>query len=295
MVLKRGKATIPVPTGKELSTKSRRGIQVQTGENPPATYDFGELKSGKWSFKYSEIEWRLKPSKYKPKRYVTGLDKFDKITRGLPYGLTIMLGPAGSGKSLLSRAIAGQHRTLYVVADSYADAPTSSKVYVANYTSFLPNWHRALMEVFGLAKQVQAQLIIIDSITRLASRTTKAVEEADIRPAVFEIKNRAYGQIPVICTSEVRGTGAWSRPAGGEAVRHAGHLVLNFEKVRVDSPWIANRYEADVGDIIYAAFIEKDTGGLALQGHEFRVIYNEALTDPDFIPVTEKAEVKGPR
>lgn len=262
-------------------------VMKDEGGNPRPSYDFGKPFSEN-NYMWSKSKLRLQKKRYVPKRFMTGLEGFDAVTRGLPYGLTILVGPAGCGKSLLAKTIANRHPTLYIIADSYADIPTGPHVQVADYLSFLPKWRKAIDEMFGLAKDTKVGMVVIDSITKFASSTTKAVEEADLRASLFAISKRAEGRLPIVCLSEVRGHGQWTYPAGGAAVSHAANMLINFGKVRCQAPWEARKYDAEVGDLVWTMYIQKDKHGLAKQGHEFKLAYNADMDWPELIPVVDK-------
>jgi len=226
--------------------------------------------------------WRLKPIPTNIPRYNTNLKAFDKEFRGLTYGLTIFIGQEGTGKSKLAKLIASKTKgkCLYVICESIIDAPKSNNVLIANYTRNLPLWQKALQELYALCNHIQPDLVVIDSITEFLSNTTKAVSEADIRPGAFEISKAFEEQkLPVIGISEVRGTGYNEAPAGGKAISHAGHMIFQFTKRLIETPWEEERYETPIGN--YAWFITciKDKQGQANQGKQFRITYTHNEQD----------------
>lgn len=227
-------------------------------------------------------EWRIYKSGSKPQRRSTNvvktnievIDKF--FGGGIPKGLSIFVGEAGSGKSTLARYIAMHMKNvLYVVAEKQSDDPEAEGVIIMDYRTYLPKWDKALAEILVAAEKYNVDAIVVDSGTRLFSGTNKAVEEADLRPALFELARKSENNIPIIAISEVRGNGNWMYPAGGQAVAHAPILLVWFNKFVCRSDREADRFDMAVGEKVWTIEVGKDARNLAKSNAEYRVIYNE--------------------
>jgi energy-coupling factor transporter ATP-binding protein EcfA2 len=227
-------------------------------------------------------EWRLfksgtLPSKRNTNVAPTNVEVLDKfLGGGLPKGLTIFVGEAGSGKSTLARFIAkSMKNVLYVTAEKTSDDPEAEGVMVMDYRSFLPRWNKCLAEVLVTAEALKVDAIVIDSATRFFSGTNKAVEEADLRPALFELARKTENIIPVIAISEVRGSGWNMYPAGGQAVAHAPVLLIWFSKFVCRSPESSGRFDKNIGDKVWIIEVGKDSRNLAQSNAEFEVKYGD--------------------
>lgn len=247
-------------------------------------WDFGKLEySAKGGviepFSFDKVKWRLNNRRRVVKRYKTNFNSLDEVLGGLPLGLTVFVGEAKSGKSTLAKLICTKSKVLYVIADSYADIPPLGPYGgdFVDYISFPPRNERAIPEIFGVAKELKSEIIIIDSGTKFLASTTKAVEEADVRGSLFAIANICDGKIPVIVTSEVRGASTLY-PAGGQAVLHTAQMILWFYRKPIISSFVAKRYNALEGQVLYTVEVS-DRFGIADAEREFQVLYNDNKSD----------------
>lgn len=239
---------------------------------------------------FNKVKWRFEGKQWYPKRFKV-YQPWDKISGGLPISLTIFAGEPGTGKSLLARSLAIQadnkgYEIIYILCESYADSPAymnpNTGIHIGDYTRFIPNWKRALEELWVAQEHFDADFIVIDSVTQFFSGTKKAVEEADIRTALRELSTEAENRgVAVLGTSEVRGSGSFLYPAGGRAVDHRAWLYVWFDKL-VANRWDAKEYGIDIGDKIYTIEFVKDKHGLADASSIYVVEYPEAYK-PRFI------------
>ena len=160
------------------------------------------------------------------------------------------------------------------------DYPKAENIHLMNFTKFLPNWKKAIDELFGTIIDYDADLAVVDSVTTFLSSTNKAVEEADVRPGVFEIAKKAERQIPIIAISQMRGSGNYKYPAGGQAIPHASSLLLNLNRIKVENRWQAEQYGHGEGDILWTFEVVKDKEGLAQQHKEFKITYDTSMSTP---------------
>jgi len=207
---------------------------------------------------YSDIKWRINPKRRPPKRHKTELDTFDEWTGGIPYGLTIIYGTAGCGKSLLARTISTLSKgCIYLACEVQSDAPENlDNVIMVDYTTHKPNYKRALNELDLLIEHLEPELVIIDSLTSFLSVTNMG--EADLRKGVSPIHTQYEGKIPIIGISEVRGNGYNRSTAGGEGVKHACSMLIEMEHEIIQFPSIAESYGMDIGDDVYTLRVVKD-------------------------------------
>lgn len=219
------------------------------------------------------IERRTVQEKPVFRRFMTGLPSIDEVFGGFPNGLSIFYGGSGTGKSMLAKAIASKHYSLYLCCESLLDFPDGD-VIVMDYTKFLPMWDKALNEVLVAIMKYEPDLVIIDSVTTFFSGTKKAVEEADVRSGIFDLSKKIEGIIPIIATSEIRGSGWNTYEAGGRAVGHAASVLCRFDRIRVTNN-NSSKYGAKEGDRVYTLDIEKDKQGIAQQGHEYQIVYDD--------------------
>ncbi len=228
--------------------------------------------------------WRLEKPKTYFRRLKTGNADIDKVFGGIPYGLTILSGPAGTGKSRFAQEIASyvskNTKVLYVYAESIIDAlnfsvGSSENIFTANYVQSRPKWEKAIEEILYLLNYTGAEMLIIDSITTLFSETTKAVDEADIRGATFQIKEKIESKIPVIGISQIRGSGMFTYSAGGQAVDHAADLLVYFNKIQ--GKIVNKKLEKSSTEYIWYLTIAKDKTGIAEQASKWQIVYNDEL------------------
>jgi len=245
----------------------------------PFTYDPNKLKGADGKIK--DISWRLRPPQIDRHRMSTGIADVDKILGGFPYGLTIFTGDAGTGKSKFIQTVVNKLAekgvsVLYVFSESPLDVENLNKnnknIHTANYFQYQPKWDIAIEEIMYLMEQLKTQFLVIDSITTLFSETTKAVDEADIRGAVSDLKKRIQNQIPVVGISQIRGSGYFTYAAGGKAVDHVADLLVQFSKVSGKSE--AGKYEKTFGDYIWYINVQKDKTGMARQDSKYEVVYD---------------------
>ncbi len=233
----------------------------------------------------TDPSWRLNRPKIDYKRVFTGIKDLDAVLGGFPYGITIFVGDAGTGKSMLAQHVANQMakqgaNVLYVFSESPIDVDTRNldeSVYVANFFQFRPKWVTAIEQILFFLDSLDIDFLVIDSLTTLFSETTKAVDEADIRGAISELKERLKNQIPVIGISQIRGQGMFTSPAGGKAVDHVADLLVYFSKVTGKSN--AGIYEKSWGDYIWSLNVQKDKTGMARQSRKYEIIYNKDTID----------------
>lgn len=256
---------------------------------------FKDLKE----FKLDKCKFRLESERVKKSQSVfnTGIEGLDEVFGGLPNGLSVFVGEPGSGKSLLARAVAYtvakrlDKKVLYVCAEAMIDSPPEPVV-VADYTMYRPNWKRALDEVLGLSDHVGAELLVIDSGTQFFGGTTKAISEADLRPAFFELAKAVEGKLPTIIVSEVRGSGYNLYPAGGQAINHAAQLLVWFNRYLIRSSSMAERFRQQNGSVVWCMDIQKDKRGLAKSNSEFMVKYTD---EKNIKPTFEAVDQERPR
>ena len=261
---------------------------------PREKYKFEiEVDDGKRSavkYEKKKVMNRLKEKRWSYNRFSTGLSSVDKaFGGGLPQGLTVFYGVGGSGKSMLAKAIAEgvsnrfpddieneDFPVLYVMTESGVDNPGYDLVHAADYTAYIPNWEKAVNELFGLIIETGVKMVVIDSVTNFLSRTRKAVEEADIRGGLKLINQLSDGVLPILAISQIRGSSVnYQYPAGGRAVDHTGNLICKFARVPIEASWDTKNYGEPVGAIAYTMQIEKDKQGLARQNCIYKVTYNE--------------------
>jgi predicted ATP-dependent serine protease len=230
------------------------------------------------------IQYRLQKTKSKYKRYQVDDNGFDEYIQGIPYGLTIMYGEPGTGKSQMAAYIANMavrknFNVLYVFSESSIDTERlNPSVVTADFTAYLPRWEKVIDQIYALLNYTKADILILDSITKLFSETSKAVEEADLRDALSTIKKDLHGAIPIVGISQIRGSGQFSYPAGGRAIDHESDLLINFEKIRYRN--ILGKIKKSAVNEIYTIFVEKDKHGLAYQKSALQVNYIQTRNEP---------------
>ncbi len=212
---------------------------------------------------YQDNLWRLNPVRKPPRRFPTGIPSVDAwLGGGLPNGLTIFYGDAGTGKSLCARQIAMRApKALYFAAEVISDAPDSSKhpnVVTIDMTRYIPNWDNVIKLLTAFYVYERPSLIVLDSISTILSITRKAVPEAELRSAVAFI-HRAFNRVvPIVGISEIREGGFRTTPAGGYGVKHGCNMLIQFAKVPIRFKSEVELYGLEMGDVIYTATVEKD-------------------------------------
>ncbi|MHA1408826.1 MAG: RAD55 family ATPase [Candidatus Odinarchaeia archaeon] len=238
------------------------------------------------------IQNRIRSKPQHMARFRTGIKDFRKVFGDLPKGLTLFSGGSGTGKSNMAKFIAKSvaeqgFKVIYAYSESGTDRVFNENIINMDYTSWLPNWQKAINQVFFAVSQLDADLLVIDSITNFLSSTRKAVSEAEIRGGIFDISKICQYQIPVIATSQIRGSGNFSQCAGGRGVDHAPDLFLWFDKVRITTKFLADDYDARVGEIVWIIHAEKDRQGLSDQGSMYKVVYENDNKELKFYDLQE--------
>lgn len=252
-------------------------IEAKEGQAVPIKYEWGKLKK------------RLEDRQWTPRRYKTGLAALDKVLGGgIPNGLSIFAGPAGSGKTRLAHQIVesiadrfpddidnDDPRVLYVCTESMADDPGRDICHVADYTVFIPNVEKAVNQLFGIIEELRVDVCVVDSVTNFLSSTRKAVEEADIRAGLRMINSLADRNLPIIGLSQIRGSGQYERAAGGQAVDHSANMLISFQKKPIEASWDEDRYGASMGSVVWTMQVMKDKLRHARQDVVYKVNYSD--------------------
>lgn len=206
-------------------------------------------------------------------------DLNDVLGDGLPYGLTTLYGTAGSGKSKFAKHLAEYVATnydppvVYAAAEAITDIPEHDNVVGLDYTENKPKYTQATDEVLGFCNDKQPRLLVIDSATKMFSKTDKAVEEADVRSALDKLQRRAESNMSVVVTSEVRGNPGWEYPAGGQAVAHACALLIRMHRREATNLKEARELGENVGSIVWTLSVEKDRENKADSSRQFKPVY----------------------
>lgn len=199
-------------------------------------------------------------------RYKTGIPSFDVWTGGLPRGFIVFVGAAGSGKTLMARAIAAKaKRALYFTCEVGMDAPPHSQfrnVDRIDYTKYKSKAKNAIMELKTYIDELKPDIVVIDSVTSFFSLGAM-LPETQTRIYVWELHGTYDNVLPIIGISELRGSGFYEHAAGGRGVDHGNSMLVRFEHniIRFDNQ--AALYNAKPGDNVYSLFVEKDKQGLA--------------------------------
>jgi predicted ATP-dependent serine protease len=213
----------------------------------------------------------------------------DVFGGGLPEGLTIFYGQAGSGKSLMAKTIAKkfvarQKKVLYFYGEDSYDSPPPMPPLLNNVdmVSFRPGPPKAVKTILKFVVEMKPDLVVLDSLTTILGATSKAVPEADVREWCGSLASRLSGIVPAIGISEIRGSGQYVSPAGGWGVAHAGLMTVNFNKSIIENKFQAQDYHADFGSVVYMLRVDKDRDGASKQGKVFRVTYmgDEIFLEP---------------
>lgn len=240
------------------------------------------------------LKFRINRNPHQFRRFSVS-DTFDQYIGGLPYGLTIFYGEPGTGKSYMANHIANitarkKKIVLYVFSESIIDTEKldTENIITLDYTYYLPSWQKVLEQIYAFLNATSADILILDSITKLFSETKKAVEEAELRDALSDLKRNLRNSIPIIGISQIRGQGMFTYPAGGRAIDHESDLLIEFEKM----PFKENkgRVTKTQTSYIYTINVEKDKQGLAYTKSKLAVNYkmdeysNEIL---EFTPIQD--------
>jgi predicted ATP-dependent serine protease len=262
-----------------MEFKVSTGTQPQAPSSPTSTEDI-EL-TPYTPMEFEKLRIRLVREIRPVKRFDTGIAELDKVIKGLPKGLTILYGDAGSGKTTLAREIAKKHKTLYFCCEVLTDSPNPMEfplVQPVDYTRYLPNVEKAIRQLVSFVHYLKPEIVVIDSLTSFFSRSKKALPESDVREYVSKLHTWSEGLIPIIGVSEIRGTGFNRTTAGGEAVKHASSLLIEFDHAYVKYEGLAEAYKAEMGDVVYTMRVEKDKHGLA-NTNLHKVFYNKLNGD----------------
>lgn len=206
-------------------------------------------------------------------------DLDDVFGGGLPYGLTTIYGEGGAGKSKLSgeiaRNVAGNHDqpVVYAAAEALTDVPEHKNIIGLDFTKNKPKYTKAVDYLLGFCNDEQPKLLVIDSATKMFSKTDKAVEEADVRSALNRIAGACEDNFSVIATSEVRGKPGWEYPAGGQAVAHACAMLIRLYRREASNQREAEELGEKVGNVTWTMSIEKDRENEADTANMYKPVY----------------------
>lgn len=251
-----------------MSLSQMQAQKVQGGGGASGAY--GNTKgSGIEPVPYDKISWRLNPPPSTERRYETKIPSLDALLGGgLPIGLSVVWGNAGSGKSLLARQIAIKApKALYICCEVLSDAPSRKKypnVIVADYTKYVPKYDKAINELFSFILELKPDVVVIDSLTTFLGESKLSVSEGSVREAVWTIHKNSEGICPIIGISEVRGSGFNEYTAGGKGVMHGCSMLVRTDKnvIRWESQ-LPRFVGSRLGDVVYTLEIQKDKHGLS--------------------------------
>lgn len=206
-------------------------------------------------------------------------DLNDVLGGGLPYGLTTIYGEGGAGKSKLAGEIAtnvagnNDPPVVYACAEAVTDVPEHDNVIGLDFTKNKPKYTKAVDYLMGFCNEKQPNLLVIDSATKMFSKTDKAVEEADVRSALNRIAGTCEDNFSVIATSEVRGKPGWEYPAGGQAVAHACAMLLRLYRREASNEREAKELGESVGEVTWTMSVEKDRENRADSANMYKPVY----------------------
>lgn len=191
-------------------------------------------------------------------------DLNDVLGGGLPYGLSTIYGEGGSGKSKMAGEIAQTVAgaidvpVVYAAAEAVTDVPDHNNIIGLDFTKNKPKYNKAVDYLLGFCQEKQTKLLIVDSATKMFSKTDKAVEEADVRSGLGRLEEASEDNFAILATSEVRGKPGWEYPAGGMAVAHACAMLIRLYRREASSEREARELGEPVGSVTWTMSVEKD-------------------------------------
>lgn len=202
----------------------------------------------------------------------------DVLGGGLPYGLVTLYGEGGSGKSKfagrLSQRVANKHGTVvFAAAEARTDVPKHENIIGLNFAANKPRYQKAVDYLIGFCQREQPHLLVIDSGTKMFSKTDKAVEEADVRSALSRLEEQTEGKLSAVVTSEVRGSPGWEYPAGGQAVSHSCSMLIRLRRHEATTAKEADALDTNIGEVTWTFSVEKDRENKANTSHLFKPEY----------------------
>ena len=241
---------------------------------------FSEDLSSK-GISWANIRLRLNKPPREVSRVATGWDSLDTLLGGgVPKGLIVVYGDAGTGKSKFSDAISKglleqKLPGAYFIGDDTKDAPKPIPKYLntLDFVAYKMHPEKACKSILMALTELQPKYAVLDSLSTIFNATIKAVSEAEIREWVQSLAQHVSGKIPVIGISETRGTGYNYKPAGGTGVLFPSIMNIHLQKVRIKHKWDAHRYGGREGEYKWLITIVKDRDGLATQNKDFILEY----------------------
>jgi len=212
----------------------------------------------------------------------TNITDFDMVVGGVPYGLTSIYGPAGSGKSMIARAIAEQalhdgKKVMYVISEVAIDAPSRKKypnnLYVVDYTKYLPKPKETLTQLMSVIEVIEPDLVIIDSFSLLFSGTTAAMPESEIRSVVAELYKMVHGVLPVVGVHMVHGNYR-DQILGGTSNEHLCDVLIEMRGEIVKTSEYGSPYGVGANEMLYTFLVKKNKFGQSTP-IRYRVVYSE--------------------
>lgn len=214
-----------------------------------------------------------------PRVDVPSGDLGDVLGGGLPYGLTTIYGEGGSGKSKMAGEIAtcvagnNDQPVIYAAAEAVTDVPDHDNIIGLDFTKNKPKYNKAVDYLLGFCQDKQPKLLVVDSATKMFSKTDKAVEEADVRSGLGQLEEAAEDKFAILATSEVRGKPGWEYPAGGMAVSHACAMLIRLYRREASSKREAEELGEPVGNVTWTMSVEKDRENRANTEQMFKPVY----------------------